>query len=344
MKARRSVFLSQECSKSLQQKQERLSKLESSSATPVAQGLPPSRQTGVTVERIAYHGWPDCFRIKNGLVEAIVVPAIGRVMQLRLLVDAAGAFWENRALDGQLHPQIQNGWLNFGGDKCWPAPQADWPRQQGRDWPPPAGFDARPMDATVTACGVALTPPVDPDYGIQVMRHVELEIDRPILRIRTELRKVLGSPVRVGVWTIAQMQTPERACMLLLVRSNFAEGYVRLREAEPAGVKIENGILSLTGHPSELVKIGSDAGSMAWVGPTCSVRIDAEQGPGEYPEGGCVTQIYTNPEPHPYVELETLGPLANLSIGDRIERTTLYTVHPRTAADPEAEARKILIG
>jgi hypothetical protein len=72
------------------------------------------------------------------------------------------------------------------------------------------------------------------------------------------------------------------------------------------------------------------------------VRIDAEQGPGEYPEGGCVTQIYTNPEPEPYVELETLGPLTILSIGDRIERTTLYTVFPRSVADPEAEARKIL--
>jgi hypothetical protein len=64
-------------------------------------------QAGVTVERIAYHGWPDCFRIQNGSVEAIVVAAVGRVMQLRLLGDAAGTFWENRALDGQLHQQIQ---------------------------------------------------------------------------------------------------------------------------------------------------------------------------------------------------------------------------------------------
>jgi hypothetical protein len=316
--------------------------LKTLAAAPVAPSCSPSQQTGVSVERIAYHGWPNCFQINNGLVEAIAVPTVGRVMQLRLLGDAAGAFWGNRPLDGQLHQPAQNEWLNFGGDKCWPAPQADWPRQQGRDWPPPAGFDACPMEAAVTASGVVLTSPVDSAYGILVVRHVELEENRPVLRIRTEFRKVLGRPVRVGIWTITQMQTPERACMLLPVQSNFAGGYVRLREAEPAGVKIENGILSLTGHPSELVKIGSDAGILAWVGPTCSVRIDTEQGPGEYPEGGCVTQIYTNPEPLPYVELETLGPLANMSVGDRIERTTLYTVFSRTVADPEAEARKIL--
>lgn len=272
-----------------------------------------------------------------------MVPAVGRMMQLRLLGDKDGTFWENRVLDGQLHPPIQNNWLNFGGDKSWPAPQTDWLRQQGRDWPPPAGFDARPMDATVTECGVVLTSPVDPAYGIQIVRHVELEADKPKVRIRTEYRKLSGSPIRVGVWTITQMQTPERACLLLPARSSFAVGHVCLLKAEPAGLKIEGRLLSLACHPSELVKIGSDAGSLAWVGPNSLVRIDAEQGPGEYPEGGCVTQIYTNPEPQPYVEMETLGPLANLSVGDRIERTTLYTIFPRSVANPEAEAQKILL-
>jgi hypothetical protein len=346
MKVRRSVFLRQEYSKPLQQTQERPCKLEYhsaiQSAIQEAQGALTSQQIDVSVERIAYHGWPDCLHINNGRVEAIVVPAIGRVMQLRLSGDGAGGFWENRALDGQLHPHIQNQWMNFGGDKCWPAPQTDWPRLQGRDWPPPAGFDARPMGAAVTECGVVLTSPVDPAYGIQVVRHVELEVDHPILRIRTEYLKLVGSAVRVGIWTITQMQTPERACMMLSVPSNFDGGYISLREAEPAGLKIEGRLLSLECHPSELVKIGSDASSLAWVGQSCAVRIDAEQGPGEYPEGGCVTQIYTNPEPEPYVEMETLGPLANLSIGDRIERTTLYTVFPRSVADPEAEARKVL--
>jgi hypothetical protein len=318
--------------------------LENRLAIPVSQGLPPSQKTGEVVQCVAYHGWPDCFRIENGYVEAIVAPAVGRVMQLRLSGDAAGAFWENRALDGQLHPQIQNQWMNFGGDKCWPAPQADWTQQQGRDWPPPAGFDPSAMQATATPCGVVLTSPVDPAYGIQVVRHVDLEAGKPVLLIRTEFRKITGSPVRVGIWTITQMRTPERACMLLPAQSSFAGGYVRLREAAPADLKIENRILSLGWHPSELIKIGSDAGSLAWVGANCSVRIDAEQGPGEYPEGGCVTQIYTNPEPQPYIEMETLGPLANLSVGDRIERTTLYAVFPRTVADPNAEARKIWNG
>jgi hypothetical protein len=262
-------------------------------------------------------------------------------MQLRLKGEAEGAFWENRELDGRLHDAASEEWINFGGDKCWPAPQSAWPEFQGREWPPPVGFDSRPVEAVASERGVTLTSPVDPGFGIQVVRHVELDAELPVLRIRTEYRKVQGSAVRVGVWSITQMREPERVFVLLAGQSKFADGYVRLMDAEPAELRIEGGLVSLARHPRECVKIGSDAASMAWVGENCLVRIDAEPGPGEYPDGGCVTEIYTNPDPLPYVELETLGPLATLNAGERIERTTVYRIMARSTADVEAEARRI---
>jgi hypothetical protein len=294
------------------------------------------------IERISYHGWPDSYLLANSSVEAVVVPAVGRVMQLRLKGEAEGAFWENRALDGRLHDALSEEWINFGGDKCWPAPQSAWPEFQGREWPPPVGFDSRPVEAAATERGVTLTSPVDPGFGIQVVRHVELDVELPVLRIRTEYLKLQGSPVRVGVWSITQMREPERVFIPLPEASKFAEGYVRLMAAEPEGLRIEGQLLSLARHPSACVKIGSDSTSMAWVGRSCAVRIDAEAGPGEYPDGGCVTEVYTNPDPLPYVELEAMGPVATLSAGERIERTTVYTILPRTTPDAEVEARKIL--
>jgi hypothetical protein len=106
-------------------------------------------------------------------------------------------------------------------------------------------------------------------------------------------------------------------------------------------LRIDGRLLSLERHPSECAKIGSDAASLAWVGRNCVVRIDAETGPGEYPDGGCVTEVYTNSDPLPYVELEAMGPLVKLSAGERIERSTVYTIMPRSTPDSEAEARKI---
>jgi hypothetical protein len=297
---------------------------------------------GISVEAASYHGWRDCIRIGNGLVEAILVPAIGRVMQFRFQGSAEGAFWENRALDGKLHDPTAKEWMNFGGDKSWPAPQSSWPLHQGRAWPPPVAFDALPMRAEANAGGVTMISEADPSYGIQVLRRVELDPQHPVLRIRTEFRKVAGAPVRVSVWTITQMQEPQRVALLLPEQSAFGEGFTRLLDAEPKDLRLSGQLLSLARHPADYVKIGAETAAMVWVGQEAVLRIDAEQGPGVYPDGGCVTEIYTNPDPLPYVELETLGPLVELSAGQSAARTVLYTLLPRTASGPDAEARRVL--
>src|SRR6266481_4539376 len=71
----------------------------------------------ITVLRTNYHGWPDSLLLSNGRVEAIIVPAIGRVMQFRFAGESDGPFWENRALDGIKAEPESKEWGNFGGDK-----------------------------------------------------------------------------------------------------------------------------------------------------------------------------------------------------------------------------------
>ena len=58
-------------------------------------------QAGVTITRTNYHGWPDSYVISNGKVAAVVVPAVGRVIQFGFIGEA-GVFWENRQLDGRV--------------------------------------------------------------------------------------------------------------------------------------------------------------------------------------------------------------------------------------------------
>src|SRR5262245_43962467 len=87
-------------------------------------------EASVTIARTNYHGWPEAYVMSNGKVTAVVVPAIGRVMQFGFAGEE-GVFWENRALDGrladgQLLVWAAKDWVNFGGDKTWPAPEADW--------------------------------------------------------------------------------------------------------------------------------------------------------------------------------------------------------------------------
>src|SRR5467141_1441152 len=82
--------------------------------------------------RTNYHGWADSILVSNGRVEAVIVPAIGRVMQFRFAGEEDGPFWENRAMEGKAPDSESKEWSNFGGDKTWPAPQSDWPKMMPR--------------------------------------------------------------------------------------------------------------------------------------------------------------------------------------------------------------------
>jgi hypothetical protein len=42
------------------------------------------------------------------------------------------------------------------------------------------------------------------------------------------------------------------------------------------------------------------------------------------------------------VELEMLGPLSKMIIGDKISRTSMYTLLPRIETDPTLEVRRLL--
>jgi hypothetical protein len=267
-------------------------------------------------------------------------------MQFRLVGDADGTFWQNRALDGRQQSTSGGDWLNFGGDKCWPSPQSSWPIQQGGAWPPPGGFDGCPMGTTLTERGVVLTSAIDPFWGIQVVRHIELEPDQPVLHVRTVYRKLQGPPVRTGIWTITQFQDPEQTCMLLAPASIFQNGFVNLLDVAPANFEmhdfgIDGQVLSFARHGEAYTKIGSDGISVAWIGRKCMVRIDVEPVPGEHPDGGCRTEIYTNPDPLKYVELETLGPLTAMEPGGCIEQSARYTILRRTESEARARVRQI---
>ncbi|NQT38722.1 MAG: hypothetical protein HQ581_14600 [Planctomycetes bacterium] len=95
-----------------------------------------------------YKGW-KAFVLKNDLVRLHVVPDIGgRVIQYAL--GEKEFLWVNPALVGKTSPQTgldpDGGWMNYGGDKLWPAPQG-WDNDQQWPGPPDAVLDGQPYRA-----------------------------------------------------------------------------------------------------------------------------------------------------------------------------------------------------
>jgi hypothetical protein len=302
----------------------------------------PAAPSRIEITSTNHHGWPDALRLANGQVEAIVVPAIGRLMQFRFLGEP-GPFWENPARFGQAPDPDASEWGNFGGDKTWPAPQADWERVTGRSWPPPRAFDALPVTATQTNGAIVLTSPVDPHFGIRTQRHLTLEPDQPVLRIRTVFEKVTGPPVRVSVWVVTQLNDPVAVFVPVPTNTGFPKGYLNQSAGEPLDLEVRDGLLSLRRKPEQGEKIGNDAGALLWVGEQHLLLVECPRTPeGEYPDGGASAEVWTNPDPLPYIELETLGPLQTLDVGDRLERTNTYTLLRRSHPDARADARHVL--
>ncbi|HMO65529.1 MAG TPA: hypothetical protein PKE47_09980, partial [Verrucomicrobiota bacterium] len=212
-----------------------------------------------------------------------------------------------------------------------------------RAWPPPVAFDALPVEASVFRDGVLLRSPVDPHYGLRTERLVHLDRLRAEMTIVTTYIKESGPPSRVGVWIITQLNDPEAVYIPLPRPSVNPAGYVKQSDALPADLRVEDGLVTLRRHPSAGTKIGTDAGTMLWVGRHHVLRIDSPRLPGlEYPDGNSSAEVYTNGDPKAYVELETLGPLATLNVGDRLSQTNTYMLLRRTQPTPRAEARAVL--
>ncbi|HZQ69792.1 MAG TPA: hypothetical protein VFA68_14815 [Terriglobales bacterium] len=296
-------------------------------------------QTSVKASRAEYHGWKEAAILTNGIAEVVVVPGIGRVMQFRF-VGEDPVFWENRAIDGARTAQDAKNWTNFGGDKSWPSPQADWLKIVGRDWPPPFTFDQVPMQAEVKGNAIELESPVDPQYGIRERREIRLDASKPVMQIKTTYEKVSGDPVRVGVGVITQLRDPVRAFMVLPEKSQFPKGYVHLQFDLPENLTVKDGLVSLTRSRKSESQIGSDASTLIWMDKKHVLRIDSPRVEGaEYADQGSSAIIYAGADPFPYVELETFGPLTTMKVGDRIERMNTYTLSRRSDRDPEKEAR-----
>lgn len=300
-------------------------------------------EAGVSVATGQPHrGWTDAVVMKNRAAEVVIVPSLGRVMQFRFVGDAEGPFWENEKLVGK--PMPQNPWQanpgSFGGDKTWPAPQRLW------NWPPPDVFDTASLTAKVNDDkSVTLESPVSARFGIKTVRKLVLDPQAPVLRIETTYEKVSGDPLNVSVWVITQLGEPAGIFVPVPKDSKFPTGAVSRPVWSPEHFKVEetHGWLRYTRNPKANHKTGTDGSTMVWAGEKTLLRIDMPRvADATYPDDGRSLQIYTNADPVPYVELETISPLKELKAGEKMSATNTYRLAKRSGKTLEEDVKALL--
>jgi len=302
--------------------------------TPITQIRRTREANSVSVRRLTYRGWSGCYVIANNLVETLLVPQIGRIMQFRFRGDSTGPFWENPALDCTNSPVDEEGWRNYGGDKCWPAPQSDWQCIVGHAWPPPLTFDSAPMAIVATADSIRMESSVDPHYGIRIIRSIRISPHRAEMVVTTDFSKVFGSPVSVGIWVVSQMNGHGQV-FALLPNKHPDSALKQITGPPPQDLEINNRLLSLRRHSTENVKIALECNELMWMDDHCMLRITG------HAVQTVTSAVYTNKDPLQYVELETESAISKLRVGEQISHKNTYTLFRRQLKDARKEAAKV---
>src|SRR5579883_930318 len=146
---------------------------------------------GVRVDKIDFRGWHNALRLSNGIVEAVIVPQIGRIMLFQWVNQPeSDALFVNKDLEGKVVAGMKpTDWANFGGDKLWPSPQSDWPQHTGIAWPPDRAFDGDPQKAEILPNGIRLTTRVSDAFAAHSVRTITLRPGEARLYISQEIVK-----------------------------------------------------------------------------------------------------------------------------------------------------------
>lgn len=300
--------------------------------------------------------------LKNDLIELTVVPQIGgRIIQYRL--GDYGFFWVNRQLVNSTPPATglgpDNSWLNYGGDKLWPAPQG-WDNDQQWPGPPDAVLDGQPyrferLASDGRSHAVRLTSGKDRRSGIQFSRVVRTFENCTRVSIDATMKNIDNKPRRWGIWAHTQLDAGNRhgpghndnywAYCPINPNSCFPRGYdvlyglVNNMSYRP---DYEAGLMKIK-YMRRVGKVGVDshAGWVATVNATDGYlfahRFEYEpdqpypenssvefwlNGLGEFVAWGKINESPEDPLETPYVfESEVLSPFADLKPGEQ------YTYH-----------------
>lgn len=277
----------------------------------------------VTVKQVRFEGWPNCYQLSNGTVEVVIVPQIGRIMRYGYVGDK-NMIWVNPAMKGKLADPAQAAkeWPNFGGDKLWPAPQSRW------DWPPDATLDSAPQTVEILPNQhLKMTGQASAISGLRFTREIALDETGTGVTLTNTMTNTIDKAIHWGVWEITQVDDPDVVRLPLNRGGKFAAGYYTFKDSDPP-----SGRLTLVGDEAHLkrdkeksVKIGVDS-PQGWIrsekgGRIFEVSAAYETGK-KYPDDGCGQEVYTNPDPLKYIEMELLGPMQTLAPGASCSFTT----------------------
>lgn len=304
---------------------------------------------------IEFDGWTNAIRLANTNLELVVIPALGRIMTLRFQ-GGTNILRFDRSLAGIIPDKKQAQWFNAGGEWLWPMAQSAWPQIAESDWPPPTPLADTPWNATAwTAADGSLNCTLTRSYGrplyLKVSRLIRLDAQGATFSIRQRIERTRPSEAPVSLWNIFQVSAARSVLMPVDAESRFDGGFRPLMFAAPPENQWERCGNVLAYHVvSGEHKLCSDS-ARGWIAALREdvwlvVRVRNDASAGEYPDGGCILEMYSNAGLG-YTEIETLSPEVVLKDGASLQNEIVVHCLPPpsyTNICAAAEALRLALG
>lgn len=270
-----------------------------------------------------YRGFTNAIVLQNDLLRAVIVPRIGRLMELRL-PDAESPLRADAMLDRGASSDTNN-WANYGGSWVWLAEQARWPAAFGRGWPPPV-FDSPAAEWTASAwrradggqfCRLQLS--VGAPMHVRVTREFLLPRNAAQLQIAQRIDRVLESRLPVTLWNVAQIDRADEVVLPLDAGAQLVP--LSDKPVPPQLLTACSNAVVIAPREIDESKVGSTS-PRSWIaGRKGNLVLLLVARPGDaagpYPDKGCRVEMYTN-KGLGYTEIESLGEERALAPGETV--------------------------
>lgn len=150
-------------------------------------------RANVTVEKVAYKGWPNCYRISNGEVELMVTGDVGPRMIRYGSVGGQNLFKE---FPDQLGKSGEATFQFRGGDRVWKAPE-----DPVASWAP----DNVPVNVQITPTGVIAQEPIEPSTKLQKEIEVSLAPTGTQVTVSHRITSRSLFTLEFAPWALTQM-------------------------------------------------------------------------------------------------------------------------------------------
>jgi hypothetical protein len=296
------------------------------------------------IEKQEYLGWPNSYRLSNGILEARVVTDIGpRIMDVRR-VGGENLLYVRRQEAGK-SGELQ--WTFRGGWRLWVAPE----RQETT-----YALDNEPCVAEVDGNTLRVTGPKQLAAGIQKQVDITLRPGESRLRIVSHIANISGQPLRYAAWSLPVLRPGGRAFVPVDVgsptafddvRRYFLWSYTEIddpryrwgnRLIEIDHRKVRPAPLRQEGRRDDESKIGSDSAqgwAAYWLDGVLFLKRFPHVPGKPYPDGGATIEVYSSAE---FLELENLGPLTGIAAGESIQLPEDWWLFPQVTIPAGEEA------